>query len=439
METTFNNFFSGKIIIPLLITLAFFLLGFFLLKKTQQLEKTNVFANELTIDTVTDSRALGYAGQRKIVSDSKGNIFLGYRKNYQNNAEIFVAEVSRDSNGLHITGTDKPIAVVGKNDDQRVPSLAVDQKNMVHAVWYGSDTQDVKNNRQIKYSRKSASATNWESWRNIAYVSGYTNGTYWQEHPMLLVGQGNMLYVTWEGQDEQNSNQQIKFIRSENNGTTWTTWKNVQPTPNNTQSRPTLVEDKTGKLFLFMYSSQGTNSDQQQIQYSTSSDKGDTWTPWQTISDPTFDARHISAAIDSTGKIYVAWRAQIVQNGPTQIVYRTFSANSWSDQAVVSPSNNYQFFPSIGITDSGIAYISWMENSDPSGYPREDPTGGSGLVAFFRNGKFQPPQTLSSQANVLYPNVSEKTADETIIPVFSAQDQGNNQFDLKLKFFNGTT
>jgi len=436
MKTISNNNLSGNIIIPILVVGTFLLIGFFLLKKTQRIERVNIFSQEMSIDTVTDSRALGYAGQRKIVKDYRGNIFLSYRKDYQKNAEIFVAKVSSDSNLLHLSGTDTPIAVVDQNNDQRVPSLAVDARNTVHAIWYGSDTPSAKNNRQIKYTRRTISAEKWEGWRNIAYVSGYNNDDFWQEHPMLLVGKDNTLYATWEGKDEQNKKQQIKFAKSENGGTIWSKWKNIEPTKNNTQSRPTMLEDENGTIFLFMYSSQGTENDLQQIQYAVSSDKGETWTPWQLISDPAFDARHISATVDETGRIHVAWRAKTSPDGPSQIIYRTFFANRWSDSLPVFPSANYQFFPTIGVTDSGIVHVAWMENSDASEFPRENPAGGTGLVAFLKNGKFKTPQSLSPQNNVLYPNVSEKIDDENIIPLLYAQDQGNKQFSLKLKFLD---
>jgi hypothetical protein len=438
MKTISNNNLSGNILIPTLIVCAFLLAGFFLLKKTQRMERVNIFSQEMTIDTVSDSRALGYAGQRKIVKDGLGNIFIGYRKDYKKNAEIFVAEVSSNSNVLHLSGTEKPIAVVGQNNDQRVPSLAVDAKNTVHAVWYGSDTPNAKNNRQVKYTRRTSASGKWEGWRNIAYVSGYDDDEYWQEHPMLLAGKKGTLYVVWEGKDEQNKKQQIKFAKSDNAGTIWSKWKNIEPTKNNTQSRPTMIEDGSGNLFLFMYSSQGTENDLQQIQYASSSDKGETWTPWQLISDPAFDARHISATVDDTGKIHVAWRAKTSQDGPAQIIYRTFSANRWSDNLTVFPSGNFQFFPSIGVTNSGIVYVTWMENTDASEFPRENPAGGTGLVAFIKNGKFQTPQALSAQNGVLYPNVSEKTDDENIIPFLYAQTKSDNQFELRLKFLDGT-
>jgi hypothetical protein len=436
MKIIFNKKKYGKIFIPFLITLTFALAGVLILKKTQQIEKESIFSKELTIDSITDLRALGYPGQRKIIKDTKGNIFVGYRKDYQKNAEIFIAKISPDITGLHISDTEKPISMIGKNNDQRVPSLAIDVADTIHVVWYGSDTQDTKNNRQIKYTRKPKGNTNWESWRDIAYVSGYNNDEFWQEHPMLLSGKDNMLYVVWEGKDEENKKQQIKFSKSTNSGLLWTKWKNISPSKNTTQSRPTLVEDKDGKLFLFIYSSQKIESGLQQIQFTSSSDKGETWGPWQLISSPTFDARHVSATADKLGNIHVTWRTQKVTNGPTQIIYRTFSENRWSDEKIVSPSTNYQFFPNIGIDQFEGVYISWMENLGPAEFPQENPTSGFGLVSFLKKGVFQPPVKLSEQNNILYPNVSEKTTLENFVPIFYTEKISDEEFKLKLKFLD---
>lgn len=429
MKTLFNK----KIILPLLIIIIFAMIGILIFKKTRQIEKNKLFYQELIVDNVSDPRALGYSGQRKITQNSKGDIFLGYRKDYHKNSEIFVAKIYQDITGWHITDTEKPIATVGKNDDQRVPSLAIDSKDTIHTVWYGSSTEE-KNNRQIKYSRKPSEAEKWESWRDIAYVSGHTDDEFWQEHPMILTGENDVLYIVWEGKDEENDKQQIKFIKSENRGTVWTKWKNISPSKNSTHSRPTLVEDKTGKLFIFAYSSLGNEDNLQQIQYATSSDKGETWSAWQTISDPNFDARHISTAIDEIGRIYVAWRAQTEYDGPTQILYRTIFENHWSKSKPVFPSQNYQFFPNVGTHQSGEVFISWIENLNPSEFPKENPTGGLGLISFLKNKTFQTPIEISKQNNLLYPNLSEKNNIPDFVPVFHMKQLNDKEFQLKLKF-----
>ena len=438
MKTIFNKNYSGKIAIPVLITILFILMGIVIFKKTRHIEKETIFSQKLEIDTTSDSRALGYSGQRKIVKDSKGNIFVSYRKDYQKNSEIFVTKISHDVAGFHIYDTDKPIAVLGKNNDQRVPSLAIDANDTLHAVWYGSDTEGNKNNRQVKYARKPAGAKNWESWRNIAHVSGYTDDEFWQEHPMLLASRDNTLFVVWEGKDEEHAKQQIKFSKSINNGLVWTKWKNIAPSKNGTQSRPTLVEDKNGKLFLFSYSSADNEEALQQIQYTSSSDQGETWTPWKVISNPAFDSRHISAATNESGELYVVWRAQTTKDGPTQIMYRTLTNNNWSGIRAVYTSAKYQFFPNVGTTQAGAVYVSWMENSNPSEFPRENPTAGIGLVSFLKRGAFQSPTLLSEQANLLYPTLGEKINTEDFVPIFYAEQTGGQELKLNLKFLDSS-
>lgn len=436
MKTLSNEKNYIKIIIAILVVLAFILIGFLIIEKIQQMEKEKKFSKEIEVDTSSDLRTLGYSGQRKIIQDGLGNIFIGYRKDYQRNSEIFVAKIYQDETGFHVTDTKNPIVTIDKNNDQRVPSLAIDAENTIHTVWYGSDMDNIKNNRQIKYSRKHTGDKNWESWRNIAYVSGYDNDDLWQEHPMILTGKDNMLYVVWEGKDEENEKQQIKFTKSSNGGTVWTKWKNIAPTKDNTQSRPTLIEDKTGKLFLLIYSSSGNENNLQQIQFISSADKGETWTNWQSISDPAFDARHISATVDNFEKIHVAWRAQTISNGPTQIIYRNHSGNKWSERTIVFPSKNYQFFPNIGTNESGKVYVSWMENPNKSGFPQENPASGFGLVSFLKREKFQTPIKLSEQKNILYPNVSEKIDIQNFVPIFYAEQISEEECRLKIKFLD---
>ncbi|KKP72851.1 MAG: hypothetical protein UR65_C0011G0001 [Candidatus Moranbacteria bacterium GW2011_GWE2_35_164] len=438
MKTIFSKKIYTQLFLSFLIMLIFSAIGVLILRKTQQLEKERFFAGELQIDTISDSRALGYSGQRKLVQDSAGNIFVGYRKDYQKNAEIFIAKISQTLSDWRISGTEKPIISIERNNDQRVPSLAIDAKNTLHVVWYGSDTENKKNNRQIKYSRKSSDAENWESWRNIAYVSGYENDELWQEHPMLLAGKDDTLYVAWEGKDEENEKQQIKFSKSNTGGAVWTKWKNISPSKNNTHSRPALIEDKNGKLYLFAYSSLGNEDNLQQIQYASSSDQGETWTAWQAISDSFFDSRHISVTIDKLEKIHVVWRAQTMIDGPSQIIYRNFYDDRWSEIEIVSPSENYQFFPNIGTNQSGAIYVSWMESPDPAEFPRENPTGSLGLISFLKKERFQPPFKISEKNNILYPNLSEKNNLDKFVPVFYAQQLNEKELNLKLKFFDSS-
>lgn len=425
--------------IPVVIAIA--IIGFFLAKKMIQLNEKKKFLSSIsniTIDSTDDSRGIGYSGQRKVVSDGKGNTFIAYRKKYQGYYEIFVAKVTSQNNKLDISGTNKPISAVGQQTEQRVPSIAVDSKDTLHAVWYGADIQGQNFNHQIKYSRSFDQGKTWSGWRNIAFVSGFTSDQqFWQEHPSLLVGHDNTLYVVWEGKDELNKQQQIKFIKSTNGGANWTYWKNVEETSGNTQSRPSMVEDKQGNLYLFMYSSLGQGGNVQGVQYAVSKDKGDTWSQWQTLSDPKFDARHISTAADGAGNIYVAWRQPVKDGGPTQIIYRSFISGQWSGAAQAAASSNYQFFPSIGTDNSGNAFVSWVETPDPSGFPQENPAGGDGFISFLKNGAFQKPQTVGGNGNVYYLNVPGRVGNINSASVVYLEGSPDNTFNIKAQSLGG--
>jgi hypothetical protein len=398
---------------------------------------------ETTIDTIQDYRGLGYTGQRKIATDKKGNLYIAYRKDYNNRSETFVVHAINNSGKLQISGTDNPAAIVEKGTEQRVPSIAVDSKGTLHTVWYGSDNPEKNDERQIKYIRSEDQGKTWTSWRNISSVNGFSEQEIqWQEHPSLLVGSDDTLYVVWEGKDEQNSQQQIKFSKSNNHGNSWTQWKNINPTKSNTQSRPSLVEDENGLLYLFMYSAQNTQNDLQQIQYASSENQGETWSAWKTISDPNFDSRHVSAVVDSDNIIQVAWRAQTQKDGPSQIIYSSFSPATaqWTNPMVVAQSPRYQFFPSIGADAIGTTYIAWMETADSSDFPREDPQGGSGFVSFLNNGVFSKPLILGKNSRDLYPNVPNKINDALTLPIiYGEQSLDKKSLNVKMRFLSNPT
>src|SRR5439155_33747 len=117
----------------------------------------------------------------------------------------------------------------GTGMDQRVPSIAIDSKNHIHVVWYGRDQVYAgANGRQVKYSMWNGVA--WLPWINISPVLGYSGSTYWQEHPVIVIGKNDVLHVLWEGADSGSAGaQQIKHSMSTDGGYTWTNWENIAP------------------------------------------------------------------------------------------------------------------------------------------------------------------------------------------------------------------
>ncbi|MDP3043041.1 MAG: sialidase family protein [bacterium] len=369
----------------------------------QDLQINHTEPKQIIVDNTEDIAALGYPGQRKIAEDKNGNFYVAYRKKYDGYYQIFVAKLSKaqDSEWI-ISGTNKPIAFI--ESDQRVPSIAIDSKDFLHIVWYGSDFQNESNNRQIKYSKSTDGGNTWNEWKNISPVFGYSSDDYWQEHPNIFVGDDDKLYVVWEGKDSENKNQQVKFIKSVDEGQSWGKWINIGISPNNSQSRPSILQDNKEMLHVLMYSSLGEPI--QQVWRSYSNDGGNNWSVWQNVSNSSFDARHISACVDRKGVLHVVWRSKTSNSDQTQIHYSYFENGKWSKSIIVAPSNTYQFFPSIATDKNNIPYIVWMESEKKYNFSKERPEDGKIYFSYLVAEKFFKTKLVSSGDYNFYPNFS---------------------------------
>lgn len=350
-----------------------------------------------------DLSAMGFPGQRKVIFDSDKNILVAYRAKYMDSHQIFVAKITAESGYKTVLGKEKPIAFI-KKINQRVPSIAIDSSGKIHVVWYGADTKAKINNRQVKYSYSEDGGASWSKAKNIAYVKGYKGEDYWQEHPSIYTGLNNEMYIVWEGKDYKNKKQQIKLTKSFDGGKTWGKWTNIKTT-GRTQSRPSLTQDKSGKLHLVMYSDFGKTG--QQIQYSFSSNKGDSWSAWQNVSNSKFDSRHASLAIDENGALHTVWREGSA-GGKSRIFYSKMTQGSlWETpkQVFALNSSNYQFFPNIYVWDNKVC-VSWMETESGSGFPREKPVSGKIYLTYLSDGKnFITPVIMANSNNSVYPNM----------------------------------
>ena len=363
------------------------------------------------IDTVDDGKALGYTGQQKIAVDSLGNVYVSYRRKYKGNYEIFVTKIAKPGSEKQLVSkNNSPISIIGDGATQRVPSITVSQTDVISVTWYGLDPNKKDLGRQIKYSQSADGGGTWTKWKNISIVSGYDGEDYWQEHPQVTTD-NNYVYIVWEGKDAKNDQQQIKFSKSSDGGATFDEWKNLQPTPQNTQSRPSTLIDKNGWLHLFMYSSQSMNDDVQQIWHSLSKDNGDTWSTWENVSRSKFDARHVSAVFDGSN-IMAVWRQQAKEGGPSQLFYSIYSGSSWSKPKTVGVSVNYQLFPILGLSGEGV-FITWVETLKDSDFPKDDPDGGLGYVSHYHKSeqKFSKPLSLSPKQDILYPHITTGNLD----------------------------
>jgi hypothetical protein len=378
-------------------------------------------SEEIIIDKTNDIRTLGYSGQRKIVGDLSGNFYIAYRKKYGSYFHIFVSELKQySSEEFILRKLLQPLSIEVGRVTQRVPSITVDYQNRVHVVWYGSDNFFSPSERQVWYSMSSDGSNIWTPQKELSSVSGYTrNEIQWQEHPSITIGNANEIFVAWEGKDEVFNKQQIKFVRSLDGGVSWSAWKNVGITDNNVQSRPTMLFDEQKRLHLFMYSSSKTDSGKPAIQYAYSDDYGDRWSEWLILSDESFDARHVSIAM-SNNIIHLVFRSQTAE-GATDIKYMYLTPEGWGTPVTVLAPNAgvWQFFPSVGVTDSNDVCVTWTETESESEYPNESLESGLGFLACKPNfeEKFSLVSKIGVDNQTVFSQLPEKFESLEKIPI----------------------
>lgn len=362
-----------------------------------------------------DLRALGYPDSRKIVRDSQGNLYVAYRRTYATQANedgvyhIFVAKSKDNGQTWQEVNDGQPIETVG-DYLQRVPSIAIDQQDTLHVVWYGLDakTGEEPNNRQIKYTRSKDGGDTWDKWRNLAFVPGYTaDSELWQEHPVIYAAPDKYLYIAWQGRTSQNKLSQIILMRSKGGGKDWNDWHIIGESQQYAYSRPTLLTTHDGKIvYLIMY---GGDDNGRWIWWAQSTDHGDTWTPWQAVAQGKQDQRHLSAAIDNQDHIHLVWRQQPEgsksTDTPTQIYYSMFDGKGWSKPVRPAPQNDqFQLFPSLTVDTDNEPWLVWMQTPTVE-LPKEDPNDGEASITTLRAGRWQPPRPLSGATTALYPNL----------------------------------
>jgi hypothetical protein len=123
----------------------------------------------------------------------------------------------------------------------------------------------------------------------------------------------------------------------------------------------------------------------QQVLYGQIKDHG--FSGWRQVAPSLRDQRHLSAALDATGRVHVAWREGSIRDGaadgPVTICYSMRAANgSWLHPVQVSGADESASSPSIATTTTSVcvAWVAWApatlnsESQSDNGFPADNST-----------------------------------------------------------------
>lgn len=349
----------------------------------------------IDVDITGDVKALGYSGQQKITFDKAGNIYVVYRKKDDKDYNIYLAMLKRTSSGYK---KGKITRVSYDEETQRVPSIYIDKKDIIHIVWYG--LTENSDGRQIFYAKSDNYGDSFTKPLNISKVKGGDEQDYWQEHPQI-VGDNKNLYVVWEGKDLDHDKQQVKWSKSVDDGNNWSDWTNIEASADSTQSRPSVHCTENDTCYLYFYSSK--DALKQTIVYAIKNKNDDSFSISENYVNDLFDNRHISGVTFANNN-YIAYRSYDETVDRSSIIFKADKNSSFSLNPDLA---QYQFFPTIAARGN-TAYIAYMASNESSDVPREDPRPSRILLQTIDTHANTITDTKEITTNGTYPNIAQK-------------------------------
>ena len=305
-------------------------------------DSVRTIIDTLPVTAVTDVNTMATNGGRKIVRDSKGYWHVVYKDSTMQIA-------ARRAKDLTTWQDTNPPTL--ESYTQYAPSIAADALGNVHLVWYGTDANS-GGVQLIKYSRFDGHT--WTAKVNITSGSNYH-----ENYPSIHIGSNNVIHVVYNAADAvYSATRQIKHIKSEDGGASWSSPKNISPTATYGQYFPSVAGDKNNTLHA-VWQAPDASTNQYQIQYSTSTDGGSTWSTCVNVSNTVgYEQGNPVVVVGKNNQPHIFWRGTDSGSGGKYRVKHTYLDGTWAAWENVNPITGYsQGEPSVTVDPWGTLHL----------------------------------------------------------------------------------
>ncbi|MCK5562506.1 MAG: exo-alpha-sialidase, partial [Thermoplasmata archaeon] len=249
--------------------------------------------------------------------------------------------------------------------------VVVDKDYNIYVIYYKQITTPVSSN-QIIVSKSEDNGNTWEQ----HLVTNQWYFTYTSAYPSLTIDSKGVLHAIWCGGTAISTNYNIRYANSKDGGITWGDHFNLTATTSYYHYYPSIACDKDDKIHIVWYGRENATY-YNNVHYINRSADG-TWgalqmvTTWLYIS-PYMYTYHASVETDSKGNVHVVWRGYIETTRLSyNIGYRVLWANNgtWSNIIpLTSDTGYYKYYPCISVDENDDIHVIWYgTDSTETGY-----------------------------------------------------------------------
>ena len=190
------------------------------------------------------------------------------------------------------------------------PSIAV-LGNNVHVVW--REKRD--GNHEIYYKRSTDGGTTWPA--SPAGDIRLTTNTAESWNPSVAVS-GETVHVVWSDNRISSANYEIYYKRSIDNGTSWGADTRLT-NATGASHFPTVAVEGSNVHVVWQDPGSGSNND---IHYMKSSDNGTTWSIDTNLTNVSTTTKYLPGVAAKGGKVHVVWRD--LRDGNSEMYYKRY-------------------------------------------------------------------------------------------------------------------
>jgi len=260
-----------------------------------------------------------------------------------------------------------------RGQEQLEPSLAIDSKDVLHAVWRGHTNSNSRFN--IRYAN---SADGGKTWGNFRMVTSGTETSEMHRAPSIVIDSNDKVHITWFGSSAANkAKYNIYYINRTSTGT----WgKMAMVTEDSTDmyhQYPAIAMDSKDDLHV-VWSGQTGSMHANNIQYRKFDSSTGSWGTIEMLThsstknnnNPSIGivindfSEWYGENVNPKDSIHVAWYAE---PSPTQIKYIKWDpiSETWSSIQDVTDNTYNNTNPSVGLDNRGYVYLVWSKDNKP--------------------------------------------------------------------------